>query len=187
MKIDENQAAILTFLFEKLPIGKSVSTLDFPLSGAYSDRHYVAYANLTSSSDSGTVVFTLPKDTKAVFLALTKENQRHTARLLANLEDYERENEMELKLGEVIIVPDSEAHTSQLPFAVILLPTATSLDCAKVPNVHEINGQLVNFLLAVPLTKDEWTIRNRNGHDALIQHFIDTDKALFFDDYGPVQ
>ena len=180
MNLDRYQASILTFLFEKLPIGSSVSYLDFPLKGESTERYCIAHARIFAIENSVEVVFTLPRQSNNVALALTDRKTRDVALLLANLQEYEWENGLLLKAGEVVIIPNPDEPAADLPFAVIILPIETSLDCAALPTSKEIAGRLTTFHLVVPLTKAEWAIRKQNGHDALIDHFEATGKALLF-------
>ena len=87
---------------------------------------------------------------------------------------------MQLGLGEVVLTPEQAQDDADEPHAVILLRTATSLDCAKVPDSQSIDGKRTLFFLAVPLTKDEWELRRQRGHDALMDRFQDDEKELFF-------
>lgn len=179
VSLDKTQASILRYLFDKLPIGESVETLEFQLSGTFSGRFYAAFADLTAPS-AGYVVFTLPTRGFHVFLGLTREKHREVARILANLEDYERDNRVELKFGEVVMTPEEASRHSGSPFAVILLRTATALDISAVPDRTRIGRDTISFFSAVPITKAEYEYRKDAGHDALLDRFQSKGKQLFF-------
>ncbi|WP_081067700.1 suppressor of fused domain protein [Burkholderia stagnalis] len=178
VKLEQYQAAVLTFLFDRLPIGNDADTLEFSLSGEFSGKYRVAHSCIESSGPAMRLVFTLPTYACSVFIALTRTRLNEAARILANLEDYERGSSMQLGLGEVVVTPDQELEGARMPHAVILLRTAASLDCAGVPDRHTIDGRETSFYLVVPLTKDEWELRRRRGHDALIDKFPDEAKEL---------
>ncbi|KVO10961.1 hypothetical protein WL30_27160 [Burkholderia ubonensis] len=180
MKLEQYQAAVLTFLFDRLPIGNDVDSLEFSLSGEFAGKYRVAHSSIESSDRTMRVIFTLPSYSRSVFIALTRTRLNDTARILANLEDYERETSMQLGLGEVVVVPDQAPEGADMPYAVILLRTATSLDCEGVPDDYTIDGKQTRFYLAVPLTKDEWELRRQRGHDALMDRFQDEGKELWF-------
>lgn len=180
MQLNKYQAAVLAFLFERLPIGDDVSSLEFALSGEFLGEFRVAHAVIASSDQLSKVVFTLPTYSRSVFLALTRTKLDETTLVLANLEDYERESCMQLGLGEVVLMPKQLQDGIDAPHAVILLRTATSLDCDNVPDRESINGIRTLFFLAVPLTKDEWELRKQHGHDELMDRFHDCGKELFF-------
>jgi hypothetical protein len=180
MKLDRYQAATLTFLFDRLPIGDDVDSLEFALSGKFGGMFRLAHSVIEAADRSARVVFTLPTYSQSVFLALTRTRLNETARILANLEDYERDSSMQLGLGEVVLTPEQIQRDADIPHAVILLRTATSFDCAEVPDKQTIDGKLTQFFLAVPLTTDEWELRRQFGHDALMDRFQEDEKELFF-------
>ncbi|WP_175874371.1 suppressor of fused domain protein [Burkholderia sp. BCC0397] len=179
MTLEQYQAAVLSYLFGRLPIGNDVDTLEFSLSGEFSGKYRVAHSRIESSGPAMRLVFTLPSYTRSVFIALTRTRLNEAARILANLEDYERESSMQLGLGEVVITPDKRLNGADVPYAVILLRTVTSFDCANVPDRYILDGRETLFYLVVPLTKDEWELRRLRGHDALIDKFQDEGKELW--------
>ncbi|MBY0248873.1 MAG: hypothetical protein K2Q17_14515, partial [Nitrospiraceae bacterium] len=172
------QASILAFLFERLPIREDVDSMEFSLSGQFAGKYHVAHAAI-KTVEKARIVFTLPSYSHSVFLALTRINATETARLLANLEDYERESAHNLRLGEVVVTPDQVLQGYEMPFAVILLRTATSSECSRVPDHHEIDGKQTFFFLVTPLTRTEWEIRRKSGHDVLMNNFEASRKDLF--------
>lgn len=180
MQLDKYQASVLSFLFEKLAIGDDVDSLEFSLSGAFAGKYRAAHAAIAPTDEQARVVFTLPSYSRSVFVALTRNDPNKTARLLANLEDYERESSLQLQLGEVIITPDQTRDGADVPHAVILLRTATSFDCAEVPDSQIIDAKKTCFFLVVPLTKEERELLHQHGHDALIGQFQARQKELFF-------
>jgi Suppressor of fused protein (SUFU) len=180
MKLEKYQASVLAFLFDSLPIGDDVDSLEFSLSGGFAGKYCVAHSAIKSSDQSARIVFTLPSYSQSVFFALTRTKLNDVARILANLEDYERETSMPLGLGEVVLTPEQIQHGVSNTHAVILLRTATSFDCARVPDSKVIDGKQTLFFFVVPLTKDEWELRRQRGHDVLMNWFQDNEKELFF-------
>jgi Suppressor of fused protein (SUFU) len=180
LNLNKYQASVLTFLFEKLPIGQSVENIDFVLRGENTNRHFVAHSRVLNGENIVHVVFTLPFHSTKVFLALTENKMKDVARLLANLEEYEQENRLTLGLGEVVVTPDLHEASAELPYAVVLLPIETSIDCAAVPAHQELAGKLTTFQLIVPVTKEEWTIRKQVGYDALVSSFQASEKSILF-------
>ena len=179
-QLKKYQASVLSMLFECLPLGDEVDTLEFSLSGTFAGKYRAGHSTIESTDKPAQVVFSLPTYSRSVFLALTRANPIETARVLANLEDYERESSLQLGLGEVVVTPDQVRRDSDTPFAVILLRTATSLDCTNVPDQQDICGQRTLFFLVVPITKGEWDLRRERGHDALMDKFQIDRKDLFF-------
>jgi len=180
LQLEKYQADLVPFRFERLAMGDDVDSLEFSLRGEFPGKYKVVNSVLSEDSDSSRVVITLPTYSRSVFLALTQKNQIETSRILANLEDYERESKVELGLGETIRLPEPSDAASQMPYAVLLLRTATAPSLAAVPDRRTIDDISTNFFLAVPLTGDEWKVRNERGHDALMDLFEERGKDLFF-------
>lgn len=178
MKPNSYQAAVLSFLFDRMPIGEEVDTFEFALAGAFSGTFRAAHAALSPPSQGVRVVFNLPTYTRHVFLALTVHEPAETARVLANLEDYERESRIDIAMGDVVAIPDDAK--MGMPHAVMLLRTASALDCAEVPDQHEIGGTLTAFSLALPISAAEFDYRRQHGHDALLDKFEAEQKSLYF-------
>lgn len=177
--LDQYQASVVSFFFEKLSIGGQVHTLEFPLTGDFSGKFRAAYSCI-QGNDEAKIVFTLPSYSSSVFIAMTRTMLNDVARVLANLEDYERETGMPLGLGEVVIIPDPESMAGNLPYAVLLLRASVSAYCSLIPERALIKGRDTQFFLAVPLTRDEWELRRQRGHEALIDYFVEEGKETVF-------
>jgi hypothetical protein len=171
------QASVVAFMFQTLPIADSVDTLDFSLSGSFPGRFHAAYARILGSDDLS-VVFTIPTYTSHIFVGLSHEKQADVARILANVEDYERETDAALNPGDVIVLPNATQEAS--PFAIILLRAASWSDLGKVPDKTMIMDREMRFSLAVPLTRREWEYRSTLGHDALMALFQSEGKQVLF-------
>src|SRR4051794_39822445 len=165
MELEKYQAEILATVFERADIGDSVEWFQFALSGDFSGKFVAAAAKVGTAGEH--VVFNLPTSSTDVFFALTDKDPKAVALVLANLEDYERENGLRLRLGEAVVIPTN----TDAPFAVLLLRPATLLDAAALPDIAEIAGRRTAFLLAVPLSKEEYDLRAAQGHDRLLDHF----------------
>lgn len=179
MRLSTYQAKILEVLFDRLPIDDPIDTFEFSFTGEFAGIFQVGYGRFREPT-SGGVCFNLPKYSSSVFLGLTRDDPKIVARILANLEDYERDHALELRHGEVVITPNQVAPRNQIPFGVILLRTASSPDCMRVPDRLPIDGRAASFLLAVPITADENAFRHRHGHDALMDEFEGRQKDIYF-------
>ena len=178
--LNQTQAAILAFLFDKLPIGLEVETLNFCLAGNFSGKFHSAVGTIDGSEQDGEIVFSVPSYTNDVFLALTHKNKHQVARVLANVEDYERENHCELDHSDVVLVRAIVGEADLERYGVLLIRTATSPELIAVPDTMNIAGREVRFFLAVPLTRDEYIYREQFGHDALMDMFSEKSKSLYF-------
>lgn len=180
VSLDKLQYAVVSLLFEHAGLCDPATPLDFTLSGEFQGRFSALVGVLENVDDSAFLVATLPRYTSTVFLALTRSREIEVARLLANLEDLERENEKVLQLGEVVGHPADPVDSEFPPFATILMPVATSTLLRSIPQVATLNGQEVRFVLALPLSQRELECRNKRGHDAMIDMFQQEGKSLFF-------
>lgn len=124
----------------------------------------------------GYIALNLPTYSTSVFLALASGDLKTIALILANLEDYEREHGVSLAQGEAVVLPQEPEVIS--PYAVLLLPTAILSEVANVPDCETIAGRHTSFLLAVPLTKDEYAFRRQHGHDSLMERFEADNKNI---------
>lgn len=178
MQLDKYQAAILEMLFETTAVGESVDVLRFALSGDYPGEYVVAAAPVGNEGEH--IALNLPRhSTAGVFVALTDKDPNIVARILANLEDLERERGLHLHPGEAVIIPDASP-ASGGPYAVLLLRTATLTDVAALPDTIEVAGHFTSFSLAVPLSKAEHDFRAEHGHDELLSRFEKDGKCLAF-------
>jgi hypothetical protein len=174
MELEKYQAAVLATVFERADIGDSVEWFQFALSGDFRGQFVAAAAKVGAAGEH--IVFNLPTYATDVFVGLTDKDPKAVALILANLEDYEREGGLRLRPGETVVIPT----TTDAPFAVLLLRPATLPDAAALPDTAEIAGRPTAFLLAVPLSKEEYDLRAAYGHDRLLDHFEEVGKSLAF-------
>lgn len=176
------QAAVLAFLFEKLANEEEINTLDFSLAGNFCGKYFGAFADIQKEKREADakVAFTLPTYTNSVFVAVTHSQERDVIRILANIEDYEREHSLELNLGEVVLIPKFQIESNESIHAVLLLRTAIHEDLKTIPDRQMIGGREIKFALVVPLTKAEFDYRKKFGHDALMDDFQAQGKDIYF-------
>lgn len=178
--LNKLQYAIVSLLFEHAKLQDPVTPLEFTLSGDFRGQFNAVIGALENVDEAAFLVSTLPRYTSTVFVALTRSREVEVARLLANLEDLERENTKLLHLGEVIGHPDEPVATEFPPYATILMPVTTSVLLRSIPQVTTLAGQEVRFVMALPLSQKELECRNTQGHDAMIDMFQREGKSLFF-------
>ena len=180
--LNKLQAAVLVFLFEKLAFEDEVNTLNFSLAGDFCGKYFGGFAGTPNEQleQVAKVAFTLPTYTDSVFLAVTHSKERDVIRILANIEDYEREHSRELNLGEVVLLPKFQIDGNERIHAVLLLRTAISELLNTIPDRQMIGGREIKFALVVPLTKAEFDYRKKFGHDALMDKLQDQDKDIYF-------
>ncbi len=174
------QYSIVSLLFEHARLQDPVTPLEFSLSGGFRGQFNAIVGSLENVDEPASLVATLPRYTTTVFLALARSREVDVARLLANLEDLERDNSKLLHIGEVIGHPNEPMSAEFPPYATILMPVATSALLRSIPQVTTLIGQEVRFVIALPLTQKELECRNTQGHDAMIDMFQREGKSLFF-------
>lgn len=178
--LNKTQATVLSFLFEKLPISEEINTLDFSLAGNFCGKYFGAFADIQGDEENTKVAFTLPTYTGNVFLALTRSNEQEVVRILANIEDYEREHSLELNIGEVVVIPKIQIKDDDPFYAMLLLRTAIYDKLTRVPDRQLIDDREIKFSLVIPISKTEFDYRKKFGHDALMDDFQTKGKDIFF-------
>ena len=180
--LNKLQAAALVFLFERLAFEDEINTLDFSLAGDFCGKYFGAFADIPNEQfeEVAKVAFTLPTYTDSVFLAVTHSKEQDVIRILANIEDFEREHSRELNLGEVVLLPKFQIEGDESIHAVLLLRTAIHKVLNTIPDRQIIGGREIKFALVVPLTKAESDYRNKFGHDALMDKLQDQKKDIYF-------
>jgi Suppressor of fused protein (SUFU) len=181
LTLDRLQHSVVSLLYDQVHLHDPVTPLDFTLAGSFPGRFYACIAAPENVDEPVSLVFTLPKYGRTVFLGLTRSKAVEVARVLANLEDLERDEAKSLKAGETIgFGQTSVAEAEFPPAAVILLPVSTSDLLSGLPDETALVGEQVRLLLAIPLSQRELRCRNETGHDALIDLFQREGKSLYF-------
>lgn len=174
----QRQAAILSYLFDRLPIDDQVNTFDFALATGSLSKQYAAYARIADGDGELYAVFNLPEKTGDVFLGLAYGNAPEVARVFANLEDFEATNRKRLECGGFLSIGNPAL--SKVP-GIAFLRTASADEFEKIPDCDTVQGQEIRFFLAVPLDVDELVHRQEHGHDALMEKFALESKDIVFD------
>ena len=173
------QNAVVSILFDRIDLQDPVTPLEFRLAGNFQGVFNAVVGIPDHTDEHVMVVATLPRYNKTVFIGLTRSGELDVARVLANLEDLERENEKPLKLGDVISHPDGSDSKNGI-FSTIIMPVATAFILRPLSSVCNVNDQEVRFVLVLPLSPRELECRNKLGHDAMIDIFQQEGKDLFF-------
>jgi Suppressor of fused protein (SUFU) len=169
------QNRIMNYILTHISAAKEIETLDVGFEGEDKKRYKFIHYEVKLIEDTFSVLFNLPVCSNMVLFCLTKNNPLDTSNILANIEDYQQENE--IFVGETITLTNSSLIEN---FNYLLLRTETSFDLKGIPDKETIGDELIRFCLVVPLTQNELMHKNKNGHDALIDLFVSTNKSLFF-------
>lgn len=180
-ELSPRQSAIVSLLFDAVGVQDPVTPLSFALSGDFKEKFSAVVARAEAADEPAIIVCSLPRYGSTAFVALTKSREVEVARLLANLEDLERENGSPLALGETVGFNQMHHTSGSPPIAVLLLPTAVSELLRALPNEFQPNGEVTRFAFVLPLTENELACKNERGQDALVDMFQQRGKSLFFD------
>jgi hypothetical protein len=125
--------------------------------------------------DAVKLVCTLPAVTKNIYVTVTEGDAKIVRRVLAVLEDFERDDAV--RLGNVLLVDDPDLRANHI-CGVILLPGNVFNVLDHLPGKLTIDSVEYQFIAVVFLTNEENEIRRTRGHDALMDYWTEIDKDL---------
>jgi hypothetical protein len=173
------QAGVLAYMLNAAPIKDPADILEFRLAGPFRELFYAAHSQLGLSSKEGlSLVFTLATYSGRVYMTLVNDHVRQVARVLANLEDYDRERGVELQFGDSILLPDDAFLKQQGRAGALLLDVPDFPGFDGFPEQVTLLGKNINFSMVVFITSEEYSFKKKNGLDGLVQRFIETDRDL---------
>ena len=124
---------------------------------------------------SARLVFSLPEHTKNVYITITDGDTKVIRRVMATLQDLEEYSEV--TTGNVVLLNDPILKEAAL-CGVILLPGSVFNALDHLPDEVTVSAQNFRLLAVVFLTDQEHELWQTQGHDALIDHYSQTDKDL---------
>lgn len=175
--LTNEQASVLAFIVERVESRDEIEVLNFRLSGKFGGIFHAAVLDIgkDEEGDSIRLVVTLPTYSQGVFLALTVSQPREVARLLANLEDYERETGHSLDPLETVVT-DGPGDVK----ALFLLRTASHAEMSSIPDSALISAKEHKFSLVVGIDATEYSCKCERGVDALLNVLQSSGKSLIF-------
>jgi hypothetical protein len=178
VKLPPFQVAVLSHLFEMAPIAGAANTLEFHFSNEFEGTFHAAYAALAPKTgfEPCNLVTTLATHSDVVFFAVTGSSEAEVARALGSLEDYDRETRS-LSVGQVVRIPDAHFSSQGLHAVVLLRPTVIP-GFDQFGDCYTINSRHLRFVFALFLTEEEYLFRKSDGHDALMDRFIDEQRTI---------
>jgi len=120
-------------------------------------------------------VFSLPTESRNIYVTVSDGDRTVIRRVLATLEDTEAESSV--VLGNVLLLDAPELRERDI-VGVILLPPNLSGVLRHLPLDITVGSAPYRFLLVVFLSKREHEVWKAEGHDALMDLFDSTDKDL---------
>lgn len=175
VSLQKDQAAVLAFVLEHVEATDEIEVLEFALAGEFGEPFRAAVLGMGIDDDGRflSAVVTLPTHSDGVFLGITAYRVREVARMLANLEDYERDTGRKLYPLECVVTDGPEEIK-----ALFLLRTASHGGLASIPDVAVINGKERRFSLVIGLNDREYSTKVGTGADALLDMLQESDKSL---------
>ncbi len=177
--LDNRQLEILKYVYSAINMQGYFAYFESRLD--VDGESFVVIHGFMAIADLGTmnVLFNLPTKTSSVFLAITENRFAEVARILANVEDYQRANGRPIGFGETMGLDGT--FPSMLPqeaSALIFLPCSISLDLEPLTDDFLLDGEKVKFALVVPITDDDIRVRHEQGLDALVSRWDEAGKNI---------
>lgn len=173
--LTKDQAAVLSFVLENVEAREEVQLFSFHLSGEPGSPFYAAVLGIGVDEVGREirVVVSLPVQSQGVFLAVTARMGREVARLLANLEDYERETARTLRPLESVVT-DGPGDIK----ALFLLRTASHSALVGIPDDAEINFRKRSFSLVIGLSEAEYRCKLNCDVNALLDSLQKSNRSM---------
>jgi len=173
LQMTRDQVAVLAFVLAHVDTKEEVEILSFRLADECGDLFHAAVLGLGADDDGREIslLVTLPAHSQGVFMALAVGHKMEVARMLAGLEDYERETWHALRPLESVVTD----HPSGIR-GLFLLPPATHAAISGIPDSAMINARERHFLLVLPITAEEYACKMQGGVDALLVRLQESDK-----------
>lgn len=177
VSLSKDQAAVLSFVIEHTDVADEIEVLEFALEGEFAEPFRAAVLGLgvDEEGNSLSAVVSLPAHSYGVFLGITASRPRDVARVLANLEDYERDTALKLHPLECVVT-DGPGEVR----ALFLLETASHQNLARIPSVAVVNDNERRFALVIGLNEAEYQTKVQFGVNALLDFLQDSDKSVVF-------
>jgi hypothetical protein len=146
----------------------------FSLEGSDGIKRFQA-ETVSKADDQIAAIFTIPTTTHNVYATVTDGDRKLVRRILATIEDTERESAV--NPGGVLLFDDPELKARDI-VGVIFLPVSASNVLDYLPDKVLVDGAEYRFLLVVFLRGDEHETWKKYGHDSLMDLFEQEDKDL---------
>lgn len=179
LRLDNRQLEILKYVYSALKMQGDLAYLESRLD--VDGENFVVIHGFLAIADLGTmnVLFNLPTKTSSVFLAIAENSFAEVARILANVEDYQRATGRRIAYGETMDLDGTwPSLLAQEASALIFLPCSVSLDLEPLTDDFLLDDETVTFALAVPVTDDDIRIRHEQGLDVLFSTWDEVGKDI---------
>jgi hypothetical protein len=147
----------------------------FTLTGRDDRTFHQAVARIIPDDDL-LIVLTVPAETTSIFITVTDGEQALVRRILANLEEMERDG---TSLSTACVVRLEDETLEQHGVAgVTLMPLSVSGILCGMEETFEHQQRVYSFHLVVFLSFAEYAIWKAHGQEQIAAHFDEVDKDL---------
>lgn len=179
LRLDNRQLEILNHVYSALKMQGDLEYLESRLD--VDGESFVVIHGFLEIPNLGTmnVLFNVPTKTSSVFVAIAENSFAEVARILANVEDYQRATGRQIGFGETMGLDGTRpSPLAQEASALIFLPCSVFLDLQPLTDDFLLHDETVTFALVVPITDDDLRIRHEQGLDALFSRWDEVGKNI---------
>jgi hypothetical protein len=163
---------IASALVSEHPFEKDGDLLSFEAED--SQKRYQAV--FKSTFDPSVNLFcSLPTVTRNIFVAVSDGPALLLRRALATAEDIERSSDV--RLGNVLPLDDPELNENGIA-GLLFLQGSVFNALEGLPDEIWLGGNVFKFLSVIFLTRNELKIWGQEGHDALMDHFLEVERDI---------
>ena len=134
-------------------------------------------------SEPESLIFNVPLTTPHVFILVTDGAQERMARIVANLEQYERQGRH--LTGDSFIALDNDSYLlDHGKVGAVFLPVSDSFYLDRLQPTLGVDGRCLHFLYVVFLNEVESHLLHENGRDALFEKWVEHGRGITSMDDG---
>ena len=134
-------------------------------------------------SEPESLIFNVPLTTPHVFILVTDGTQDRIARIVANLEQYER-HERHLTGDSYIALENDSYLLEHGKVGALFLPASDSFFLDRLQPTLDVGGRSLHFLYVVFLNELESHVLHENGRDALFEKWFEHGRGITSMDDG---
>jgi hypothetical protein len=134
-------------------------------------------------SEPESLIFNVPFATPHVFILITDGAQERVARIVANLEQYERQGRH--LTGDSFIALDNDSYLLEHDkVGALFLPVSDSFYLDRLQPTLNVGGRSLHFLYVVFLNELESHLLHEKGRDALFEKWLEHGRGITSIDDG---
>lgn len=175
IELTQEQHDIYVFAMEQSPLSADASLKNFKFDEAVTDDHVIAYARMGSEDQNAWGILALPEISTKVFLGITDADPESFSQVISG---FEAESEVNDSIGFGHVAPVDSTYYNQAGWAGVLMARVSEL-VDGFPESGSLNGEIYDFHLVVPITKEELSFGRRKGGLALVEKMHHNQRDFF--------